>query len=44
MSREEKARLIIDQKLKQAGLLIQDYKKANLGAAVGIAIREYPFL
>lgn len=42
MSPEEKARLIIDQKLQQAGWVIQDYKKANLGAAVGIAIREYP--
>lgn len=39
---EEKARQQIDQKLVQAGWVIQDMKQLNLGAAVGIAVREYP--
>lgn len=42
MTPEAKARLFIDQKLNQAGWLIQDMKKANLGAGIGIALREYP--
>ncbi|MBD2667250.1 type I restriction endonuclease subunit R [Richelia sinica] len=42
MTPEEQARLKIDQLLTDAGWTIQDYKQINLGAAVGIAIREYP--
>ena len=42
MSPEEQARLQIDQKLEQAGWVIQDMKQLNLGAALGVAVREYP--
>lgn len=42
MTPETKARLQIDQKLLQAGWLVQDMKNANLSAGMGIAIREYP--
>ena len=42
MTPETKARLQIDQKLEQAGWVIQDMKHLNLGAAVGVAVREYP--
>jgi hypothetical protein len=31
-----------DQKLDQAGWVVQDFKQLNLGAAVGVAVREYP--
>lgn len=42
MSPEEQARLKIDDKLTQAGWVIQDMKLLNLGAAIGVAVREYP--
>ena len=42
MTPETKARVLIDQKLEQAGWVIQDLKQLNLGAAVGVAVREYP--
>jgi len=42
MTPETKARQQIDQKLEQAGWVIQDMKQLNLGAAVGVAVREYP--
>lgn len=42
MSPETKARLIIDAKLSAAGWRVQDLKQINLGAAVGVAVREYP--
>ena len=42
MTPEAKARQQIDQKLEQAGWVIQDMKQLNLGAAVGVAVREYP--
>ncbi|MCG9098210.1 type I restriction endonuclease subunit R [Laribacter hongkongensis] len=42
MTPETKARQHIDQKLEQAGWVIQDMKQLNLGAAVGVAVREYP--
>ncbi len=42
MTPEIKARQQIDQKLEQAGWLIQDMKQLNLGAASGVAVREYP--
>ena len=41
MSPEEQARLKIDDKLTQAGWVIQDMKQLNLGAAMGVAVREY---
>ncbi len=42
MTPETKARQQIDQKLEQAGWVIQDMKQLNLGAVVGVAVREYP--
>ena len=42
MTPEIKAREQIDHKLAQAGWLVQDYKQLNLGAALGVAVREYP--
>lgn len=42
LSPEAKAREILDQKLELAGWAVQDYKKLTLGAALGVAIREYP--
>lgn len=42
MTPETKARQQIDQKLEQAGWVIQDMKQLNLGAAVDVAVREYP--
>lgn len=42
MTPEIKARQQIDQKLEQAGWIVQDIKQLNLGAAQGIAVREYP--
>ncbi|MBN9422231.1 MAG: restriction endonuclease subunit R [Candidatus Accumulibacter sp. 66-26] len=42
MSPEEQARLKIDDKLTQAGWVIQDMKQLNLGATIGVAVREYP--
>ena len=42
MNPEEKARLIIDEKLQQSGWVIQDMKKLNLTVSLGIAVREFP--
>lgn len=42
MKPEEKARKVIDAKLEQSGWLIQDLKKVNPMAALGVAVREYP--
>lgn len=42
MSPEEKARLVIDQKLVQSGWVIQDLAHLNLSSALGIAVREFP--
>lgn len=42
MSPEEKARLVIDQKLIQSGWVIQDTKRLNLSSALGVAVREFP--
>jgi type I restriction enzyme R subunit len=42
MTPEAKARQVIDQKLDQAGWDVQDIKQLNLGAAIGVAVREYP--
>lgn len=42
MTPETKARQHIDQKLEQAGWVIQDMRQLNLGAAAGVVVREYP--
>ena len=42
MAPEEKARLVIDKKLIQAGWQIQDMEEINLRAGLGVAVREYP--
>lgn len=42
MTPESEARQQIDQKLQQAGWVIQDIKQLNLGAARGVAVREFP--
>ncbi len=42
MPPEIKARQLIDQKLERAGWMIQDMKQINLGACLGVAVREYP--
>lgn len=42
MTPETKARLRIDQKLEQAGWVIQDMKQLNLAAGMGVAVREHP--
>jgi type I restriction enzyme R subunit len=42
MKPEEKARQKIDQMLKDAGWVVQDLQQLNLGASLGVAIREFP--
>ena len=42
MTSETKARQQIDLKLEQAGWIIQDMRAFNLGAGLGVAVREYP--
>lgn len=42
MTPEAKARQLIDKKLEQAGWLVQDWKKINLGESFGVAVREHP--
>ena len=42
MTPEARARLTIDKQLADAGWQVQDLKTANLGAATGVAVREYP--
>ena len=42
MTPEAKARQQIDQRLAQAGWVVQDMKQLNLGASLGIAVREFP--
>ncbi len=41
MKPEEKARKRIDQLLEAAGWQIQDLKELNLGASLGVAVREF---
>jgi len=41
MTPETRARQQIDQKLEQAGWVVQDMKQFNLSAGLGVAIREY---
>ena len=42
MTPEEQARVVIDKKLEQSGWTIQDMKKLNLTASLGVAAREFP--
>jgi type I restriction enzyme R subunit len=42
MTPEAQARQVIDERLQAAGWLVQDYRQLNLGAALGIAVREHP--
>ena len=42
MTPEEKARCVIDDKLRQSGWVIQDLNKLNLSVFLGVAIREFP--
>lgn len=44
MKPEEQARLKIDELLEQAGWAVQDRPRLNLGAARGIAVREFSTL
>ncbi|WP_102797665.1 type I restriction-modification enzyme R subunit C-terminal domain-containing protein [Bowmanella denitrificans] len=39
---ETKARLSIDEQLKQAGWAVQTWPNTNLGESLGVAVREYP--
>jgi len=39
---EEKARQKIDQILQDAGWDVQNHKDLNLGASLGVAVREFP--
>jgi type I restriction enzyme R subunit len=32
----------VDQLLKEAGWVIHDYREINLGASLGIPVREFP--
>jgi type I restriction enzyme R subunit len=42
MTPEQEARQDIDKQLEAAGWTVQDYKQLNLGASLGVAIREFP--
>ncbi|AQT68227.1 Type-1 restriction enzyme R protein [Anaerohalosphaera lusitana] len=42
MTPEEWARKLIDEQLKAAGWVIQDRNQLNLGAGIGVAVREFP--
>jgi len=42
MTPEQQAREHIDQLLQAAGWEVQDLKRANLSAKLGVAVREYP--
>ena len=43
MTPEQEARQLIDDKLRQAGWVIQDYNQLNPAAGMGVVIREFPF-
>lgn len=42
MTPEQEARVVIDKKLEQSGWVVQNVAQLNLGAALGVAVREYP--
>lgn len=39
---EAKARLEIDRQLAEAGWVVQKHRQINLGAGLGVAVREFP--
>jgi len=41
MTPEKEARQLIDELLEAAGWQVQDYKQVNLGAGLGVAVREF---
>lgn len=41
MTPEERARLVIDEKLRRSGWVIQSMKELNLSVSLGVAVREY---
>ena len=42
MKPEDKARELIDKRLEKAGWVIQDFKRVNPSASLGVAVREFP--
>ena len=42
MKPEEKARQDIDKLLVAAGWNVQDYRDLNLGASLGVVVRDFP--
>lgn len=42
MTPEQEARIIIDEKLEMSGWIVQNVNHLNLGAALGVAVREFP--
>lgn len=42
MTPEQEARVVIDEKLEQSGWVVQNVAQLNLGAALGVAVREFP--
>lgn len=42
MTPEEQARVVIDEKLVQAGWVVQDLKQLNPKASLGVVVREFP--
>ena len=42
MTPEERARQLIDARLEQSGWVVQDLRKVNPMASLGVAVREYP--
>lgn len=44
MTPEEQARQEIDRLLQSAGWCIQDHQDLNLGASLGVAVREFPLV
>ncbi len=39
---EQEARVLIDELLEAAGWVVQDYQDADIAAAEGVAVREFP--
>ncbi len=42
MTPEQKARRQIDQQLGQCGWEVQDYRRMNISAGLGVVVREFP--
>lgn len=42
MTPEQEARVVIEEKLEQSGWVVQNVAQLNLGAALGVAVREFP--